>query len=96
MKSTVKAIIILIAVAMSSFFIGIVIYSVCDLGSVLPNSGILSSLVGKTMSGFGMKIALVATLGTLFLVPPVRHEFMDAFTVGSDFKRSKGSKGGRF
>lgn len=92
MKSTSKAIIILIAVAISSFFIGIIVFSVCDLGSALPTRGFVSSLVGKTMSGFGMKVALAATLGTLFLVPPVRREFIDAFTAGNDFKRSRGGR----
>lgn len=95
MNSTTKAIVILCAVAISGFFVGMAAYAIFDLGGIIPQGTATAAVVGKTISGFAMKVALVVTLGTLFLVPAVRHEFLDAFTAGSDFRRSK-SKGSRF
>lgn len=95
MKSTTKSIIILCAVAVSGFFVGMVVYAIFGLDSIIPEGTAIAGIVGKTISGFAMKVSLAATLGTLFFVPVVRHEFLDAFTAGSDFRKTN-SKGSRF
>lgn len=95
MKNIQKTILTIVIVGIAATVIGAVAFS-AGLGDVLPKEGAIAALLGRTPLHFGMKCCLVAVLGTIFLVPSIRAEFMGSYTAGTDYKNSRQKgRGGR-
>lgn len=95
MNDTKKTIVLVAVVAIVAFIIGAAVFS-AGLGELIPQGGVIASFIGTSAAGFGMKLCLIAVLGTVFLVPGVREQFTGSVNSGSDFKNAskKGRKGG--
>ena len=90
-----KSVLIVLIAGVVALLIGAVAFSL-GLGEILPQEGILASFLGRTPLHFGMKLCLIAVIGTIALVPSVRATFLGSYTDGSNYrdshKRGRGSK----
>ena len=90
-----KSVIIVLAAGIAALLIGAVAFSL-GLGNILPQEGIVASFLGRTPLHFGMKLCLIAVIGTIALVPSVRATFLSSYSDGSSYKDShKRGRGGR-
>lgn len=94
MKPT-KAAIVTALVATAALIVGIVSYNVFNLAEVIPAASNASTLIGGTAGEFGMKLALVATLGTIIGVPSIRSAFSGSYQAGNDYQRNHKKSGKR-
>ncbi|NDO37788.1 hypothetical protein [Anaerotruncus colihominis] len=94
MKNMKKTILTVAVIAVAATVIGAVAFS-AGLGDILPKEGVIAAFLGRTPLHFGMKCCLFAVLGTIFLIPSIRAEFLGSYTLGSDYTSShkKGHSG---